>query len=82
MMALRMYSRKFFGNRFSTRAFGSASKNRTLLNISGIYPPITTPFDIKGNIDLVQLGNNFDHWNQIPFAGRFKPIMSNHYLKY
>lgn len=45
------------------------STSSHLLDISGVYPPIPTPFDAKGDVNYVQLERNFTHWNKIPFAG-------------
>lgn len=39
------------------------------MDISGIYPPITTPFDKDENIDWSALQINMDKWNQVPFRG-------------
>ena len=39
------------------------------MDISGIYPPITTPFDNEENIDWTALKSNMEKWNQIPFRG-------------
>lgn len=41
----------------------------TNMDISGIYPPITTPFDKDENIDWASLKQNMDKWNDIPFRG-------------
>ena len=39
------------------------------MDISGIYPPITTPFDNEENIDWTAMKSNMEKWNQIPFRG-------------
>lgn len=39
------------------------------MDISGIYPPITTPFDKEENIDWTALKSNMDKWNSVPFRG-------------
>jgi len=39
------------------------------LNISGIYPPIATPFDNEENVDYEKLDANLTLWNKIPFKG-------------
>lgn len=39
------------------------------IDISGIYPPITTPFDDHENIDWLSLKDNMTKWNEIPFKG-------------
>ncbi|MEF8832071.1 MAG: dihydrodipicolinate synthase family protein [Candidatus Thermoplasmatota archaeon] len=37
--------------------------------ISGIIPPIITPFDKKGHLDMKALENNLDIWNQTDLSG-------------
>lgn len=39
------------------------------LDLSGVYPPIATPFDDNENVDYVKLGFNLQRWNDIPFKG-------------
>eukprot|EP00794_Sanderia_malayensis_P005135 gene5135-5784_t len=39
------------------------------LDLSGIYPPIPTPFKENEDIDYDKLKTNLDRWNRIPFAG-------------
>jgi len=39
------------------------------LDISGIYPPIATPFDEDENISYDHLQENMNAWNKIPFKG-------------
>ena len=39
------------------------------MDISGIYPPIVTPFDVAEHIDWVALEKNINIWNKIPFRG-------------
>jgi len=39
------------------------------LNLSGIYPPIPTPFDDKRDVDLDRLRENLIHWCEIELAG-------------
>lgn len=39
------------------------------LDISGIYPPIPTPFTADLSIAYDQLGENFQKWSEIPFRG-------------
>lgn len=40
-----------------------------LIDLSGIYPPIVTPFDAAENIDWEALEKNIKLWNNIPFRG-------------
>ena len=39
------------------------------LDLSGVYPPITTPFDNKENVDYNKLEFNIQRWNDILFKG-------------
>lgn len=39
------------------------------MKLSGIYPPITTPFDSDGNIYRRKLQHNVEKWNQTKLAG-------------
>jgi len=42
---------------------------KTDLDLSGVYPPIATPFDSEENIDYGKLEFNMEKWNKIPFKG-------------
>jgi 4-hydroxy-2-oxoglutarate aldolase len=37
--------------------------------MAGIFPPIPTPFDAAGELDLKALVRNFERWNRYPLAG-------------
>jgi len=39
------------------------------IDISGVYPPIATPFDDNQNVDLDRLSSNLKLWNNMPFRG-------------
>ncbi|XP_023215789.1 4-hydroxy-2-oxoglutarate aldolase, mitochondrial-like [Centruroides sculpturatus] len=39
------------------------------INISGVYPPIITPFDENEEIAYNHLENNIEKWNKVPFRG-------------
>ncbi|KAK3095291.1 hypothetical protein FSP39_012891 [Pinctada imbricata] len=39
------------------------------LDISGLYPPIATPFNKDESIAYDKLTNNLQRWNEIPFRG-------------
>jgi 4-hydroxy-2-oxoglutarate aldolase len=39
------------------------------LSMAGIFPPIPTPFDAAGELDLKALASNFAKWNTYPLAG-------------
>ena len=40
------------------------------LDLSGIYPPISTPFNEKEDVNYDKLRFNLKKWNDIPFAGK------------
>lgn len=42
---------------------------KTPLSMAGIFPPIPTPFDAAGELDLKALTRNFERWNRYPLAG-------------
>src|SRR3990172_10445712 len=39
------------------------------LSMAGIFPPIPTPFDATGELDLKALAANLEKWNRYPLAG-------------
>jgi len=39
------------------------------IDISGVHPPIATPFDNDQNVDFERLASNLKLWNDIPFRG-------------
>jgi 4-hydroxy-2-oxoglutarate aldolase len=39
------------------------------VSMAGIFPPIPTPFDAAGEVDLEALASNFRKWNTFPLAG-------------
>ena len=39
------------------------------LSMAGIFPPIPTPFDAAGELDLKALAANLDKWNRYPLGG-------------
>jgi 4-hydroxy-2-oxoglutarate aldolase len=39
------------------------------LKLQGIFPPITTPFDHKGNIYTVKVQHNIEKWNMTALSG-------------
>lgn len=41
----------------------------TPLSMAGIFPPIPTPFDASGEMDLKALARNFERWNRYPLSG-------------
>jgi len=40
-----------------------------MLNLEGIFPPIPTPFDADGEIDVAALAENLDWWNRFGLSG-------------
>jgi len=46
-----------------------SSSNQSRLNLSGIYPPIATPFNEDETIAYDKLQENMDRWNKIPLKG-------------
>ena len=39
------------------------------LSLDGVFPPIPTPFNTNGDIDLDRLRDNLDRWNEQPLSG-------------
>ena len=60
-------------SRFSTPLTSSCNVGTreisSAIDLSGIYPPIPTPFDKNENIDWKSLGFNLKKWDKIPFKG-------------
>ena len=52
-----------------------AMSDQKQLDLTGVYPPIATPFDKDENIDYGKLKFNMDKWNKIPFRGRFNSTL-------
>ena len=53
---------------------GFSSKSSPSIDLSGIFPPIVTPFEDNEEISYGKLTENFGKWNDIPFRGRKKFI--------
>jgi len=34
------------------------------ISLHGVFPPIPTPFDVEGEVDLQKLAANLERWNQ------------------
>ena len=49
---------------------GFSAKSSSSLDLSGIFPPIVTPFEDSEEISYGKLTENFSKWNEIPFRGR------------
>jgi len=54
----------------TSRPICSGGTGGLQLDLSGIFPPIATPFDSKENVDFAKLDYNLQLWNDIPFTGR------------
>ncbi len=52
------------------RKMSGTSAKKVGLDLSGIYPPIPTPFQENEDVDYEKLKVNLDKWNKIPFAGK------------
>lgn len=48
---------------------GLALAARSTLDISGVYPPITTPFTNEEEVDYEKLEENLEKYSHIPFRG-------------
>ena len=57
------------GLSYARAAFSTSTAKRSL-DISGIYPPIATPFNQDESIAYDKLQHNMDMWNKIPFRGK------------
>jgi 4-hydroxy-2-oxoglutarate aldolase len=47
----------------------SALSARAALDLSGVYPPIPTPFDASGNVAYDALRENIEQWNAYELSG-------------
>jgi 4-hydroxy-2-oxoglutarate aldolase len=43
--------------------------DKPVISLSGVFPPIPTPFDAEGNVALQALVENLERWNQYDLAG-------------
>lgn len=43
--------------------------NKTTLSLSGVFPPIPTPFDAQGDIAIEALADNIQRWNEHDLSG-------------
>lgn len=50
-----------------------SSANR--LDLSGVMPPIATPFDKDENVRYDLLEENLNKWNKIPFRGECRRLL-------
>jgi hypothetical protein len=45
------------------------SRTAALVDLSGVFPPIPTPFNKDESIAYDKLARNIQHWEKIPFQG-------------
>ena len=50
-------------------AFSTSSEKSSSLDLSGIFPPIVTPFQENEDISYDKLTENFNKWEDVPFRG-------------
>ncbi|XP_051883774.1 4-hydroxy-2-oxoglutarate aldolase, mitochondrial [Pristis pectinata] len=50
-------------------ARGLSGVSGSTLDLAGIYPPIITPFNQRGEVDYQQLESNVHKWSKVPFRG-------------
>jgi len=58
-----------FGQFHKMSAFSTSVKRSSSLDVSGIFPPIVTPFEDNEEVSYSKLMENFSKWNDIPFRG-------------
>ena len=56
-----------------------STDNKKSIDISGIYPPIATPFDGDQDIDYAKLTSNIERWHQVPFRGHYSLYIIHSY---
>ena len=59
-----------FGRFHKMSAFSTSAKKSSSLDVSGIFPPIVTPFEDNEEVSYGKLKENFSKWNEIPFKGK------------
>lgn len=57
------------GGHLSAWSRPQTSSAAARLDLSGIYPPIATPFTAKEDVDYQKLEGNLQKYNKIPFRG-------------
>ncbi|KAG1705778.1 4-hydroxy-2-oxoglutarate aldolase, mitochondrial [Nymphon striatum] len=62
-------SQNHFRKGFSLAKVAFSSQPKKKLDISGIYPPLVTPFLDNEDVDWKNLETNIEKWNKIPFRG-------------
>ena len=65
-----------FGQFHKMSAFSTSVKRSSSLDVSGIFPPIVTPFEDNEEVSYGKLMENFSKWNDIPFRGKMVAIQN------
>jgi hypothetical protein len=47
------------------------------VDLSGVFPPIPTPFNKDESIAYDKLASNIQHWEAVPFQGQFLNAFDN-----
>lgn len=71
--SLRAASPLIRGGSPAARSLSAAAAPRRL-DLSGIYPPIATPFTGGEDVDHGKLAENLKKYAEIPFRGQASPI--------
>lgn len=56
--------------------YSTSTTRSSSLDLSGIFPPIVTPFEDNEEVNYDKLKENFSKWNEIPFRGKRAFILS------
>ena len=54
----------------NTSSLFVSGKESSSIDLSGIFPPIVTPFEDDEEVSYAKLEENFSKWNDIPFKGK------------
>lgn len=54
----------------NTSSLFVSGKESSSIDLSGIFPPIVTPFEDDEEVSYAKLEENFRKWNEIPFKGK------------
>lgn len=67
MLCVRVWTR--CGVRYRPWRRNASHVGAARLDLSGIYPPIATPFTAKEDVDYQKLEENLQKYDKIPFKG-------------
>lgn len=59
-----------FGRFYKMSTFSTSAKKSSWLDLSGVFPPIVTPFEDNEDVSYDKLKENFSKWNDNPFRGQ------------